>query len=188
MIGLAALHMADAGTLAPPLVVTTIMSNYGLRTRLAEAGIEVIQTPVGDRHVSNAIRETSARLGGEPSGHIVFAEHSPTGDGILTAVKLLEIAHQHAGANLGTLARSIPLFPQVLRNVACASPENLASDDRVLDCVRAAEAALGEAGRVLVRPSGTQPLLRILVEARDESTCARIADEIEDAVTEVATA
>jgi len=178
MMGIAALHMAEGGTLVPPLVVTTLMSNRGLQMRLAEHAIDVIRTPVGDRHVSQKMYETAALLGGEPSGHIIFAEHSPTGDGILTAVKLLEIAHQR-GTDLATLARTIPLYPQVLRNVACASPGRCVDDRRLQDAIALARERLGSAGQVLVRPSGTQPLVRILVEARDEATCTRIANDLE---------
>ena len=181
MIGIAALHMADAGELSPPLVVTTVMSNLGLETRLADRGIDVIRTPVGDRHVAQTMSETSALLGGEPSGHVIFSEHSPTGDGILTAVKLLEIAHRQ-GADLGTLARSIPLYPQVLRNVPCTEPMELVENERVRDAITRAKEQLGAHGQVLVRPSGTQPLVRILVEASDEVECERIADLIEGAL------
>jgi phosphoglucosamine mutase len=181
MIGIAALYMAETGTLSPPLVVTTVMSNLGLEAHLAEHGIQVVRTPVGDRHVSMKMCETAALLGGEPSGHIVFSEHSPTGDGILTAVKLLEIAH-HRGTDLGTLARSISLYPQVLRNVPCTSPAELVEDKRVQDAVTRAKRRFGGNGHVLVRPSGTQPLVRILVEARDEAECERIADSIENSL------
>jgi phosphoglucosamine mutase len=181
MIGIAALHMLDAASLSPPLVVTTVMSNLGLETRLADTGIDVIRTPVGDRHVSQTMDETAALLGGEPSGHIIFSEYSPTGDGILTAVKLLEIAHRQ-GVDLGTLARSIPLYPQVLRNVPCTSPTELVEDERVRGAVARAREQLGARGQVLIRPSGTQPLIRILVEASDEAECERIADMIEGAL------
>ncbi len=178
MIGIAALHMLDAGALSPPLIVTTVMSNLGLEARLADAGVDVIRTPVGDRHVSQTMDETAALLGGEPSGHIIFSEYSPTGDGILTAVKLLVIAHQQ-GSDLGALARSIPLYPQVLRNVPCRSPTELVEDERVRDAVTLAREQLNARGQVLIRPSGTQPLVRILVEASDEAECGRIADAIE---------
>ncbi len=181
MIGIAALHMAEIGTLAPPLVVTTVMSNLGLENRLAEARIAVVRTPVGDRHVAQKMADTAALLGGEPSGHIIFSEYSPTGDGILTAVKLLEIAHRK-GEALGTLARSIPLYPQVHRNVPCASPAEVMEDGRVRDAVTRAEEELAGRGQVLVRPSGTQPLLRILVEASDAAECERIADSLEHTI------
>jgi phosphoglucosamine mutase len=181
MIGIAALYMAETGTLSPPLVVTTVMSNLGLESRLAEARIDVMRTPVGDRHVAQEMADTAALLGGEPSGHIIFSEYSPTGDGILTAVKLLEIAHRK-GEQLGALARSIPLYPQVHRNVSCASPVELMGDERVRDAVARAEEELAGRGRILVRPSGTQPLVRILVETRDAADCERIADSLEDAI------
>jgi len=181
MIGIAALHMAEAGSLTPPVVVTTVMSNLGLERCLAEQGIQTIRTPVGDRYVSQRMCDTSARLGGEPSGHIIFSEYSPTGDGILTAVKLLEIAHRKR-TSLSTLARTIPLHPQVHRNVPCAAPAELVGQVRVQSAVAEAEEQLGGAGRVLVRPSGTQPLVRILVEADDRAVCERVADAIEDAL------
>jgi phosphoglucosamine mutase len=181
MIGIAALYMAETGTLSPPLVVTTVMSNLGLESRLAEARIDVMRTPVGDRHVAQEMADTAALLGGEPSGHIIFSEYSPTGDGILTAVKLLEIAHRK-GEQLGALARSIPLYPQVHRNVSCASPVELMGDERVRDAVARAEEELAGRGRILVRPSGTQPLVRILVETRDAADCERIAGSLEDAI------
>jgi phosphoglucosamine mutase len=178
MIGIAALHMAAGDALDPPAVVTTVMSNVGLEARLAQEGIDVIRTPVGDRYVSERMRDTSVLLGGEPSGHVIFSEYASTGDGILTAVKLLEIAHRER-ADLGDLARSIPLFPQVLRNVPCSSPKTLAEDERVREAVARERARLGGGGQLLVRPSGTQPLVRILVEAKDEAECVRIADAIE---------
>ncbi len=181
MIGIAALHMAGTGTLSPPVIVTTVMSNLGLETCLAGHGIEVIRTPVGDRYVSQEMCDVAALLGGEPSGHIVFSEHSPTGDGILTAVKLLEIAHRQ-GIDLGTLARSIPLYPQILRNIPCASPAELMEDVRVRDAIARARERLGANGQVLVRASGTQSLVRILVEASDRAECERIADAIEGAL------
>ena len=181
MIGIAALHMAETGALTPPLVVTTVMSNLGLETRLAEQGIGVTRTPVGDRHVSEAMSETSSLLGGEPSGHVIFSEYAATGDGILTAVKLLEIAHRE-GTGLEELARSIPLFPQVLRNVPCTSPVELVENEEVREQIAQAKAQLGAQGQLLVRPSGTQPLVRILVEASDKAECERIADRIEAAL------
>jgi len=181
MIGIAAQCMAEEGTLSPAVVVTTVMSNSGLEDHLMQQGIRVIRTPVGDRHVSQHMHEASALVGGEPSGHVIFSKHSPTGDGILTAVKLLEMAHRK-GVDLGTLARSIPLFPQVLRNVPSASPADLTADPRVQDAVTEAKKQLGTRGQVLLRASGTQPLVRILVEGEDETLCHCIADAIEAAL------
>jgi len=185
MIGVAALHMAKTEELSPPLVVTTVMSNLGLETRLAEQGIETVRTPVGDRHVSQKMCETNALLGGEPSGHIIFSEYSPTGDGILTAVKLLEIAHRRK-TDLEALARSIPLYPQIHRHVPCTSPAQLLEDGRARDAIDRAKEQLAKRGRIVVRPSGTQPLVRIMVETGDREECERVADALEGVLRRVA--
>jgi len=183
MIGIAAMHMAQSGTLDPRLAVTTVMSNVGLELHLAKAGIDVLRTPVGDRHVSEAMDGTGARLGGEPSGHIVFSDHSSTGDGILTVVKLLEIAHER-GEDLGALARAIPLHPQVQRAVPCPRPEQAVQDARVCEQIARAARRVEGHGRILVRPSGTQPVVRILVEAGDVRECEDISDDLEHALSQ----
>ncbi len=181
MIGIAALHMRKIGSLDPPLVVTTIMSNLGLEETLGRHGIGMIRTPVGDRNVAQAMVERGAKLGGEQSGHIIFSDHSPTGDGILTVVKLLEIAHE-SGSDITSLAATIELYPQVHRNVPCRAPFEAAGAPQVQAAVREAEAALKGRGRVIVRPSGTQPILRIMVEGEDERTCAEVCSLIEEGI------
>ncbi|TSA49434.1 phosphoglucosamine mutase [archaeon] len=182
MMGIAALHMKAKGTLNPAIVVATVMSNMGLEHALAESGIEMLRTPVGDRHVAQAMLVHGAHLGGEQSGHIIFSDHSPTGDGILTAIKLLEISHER-GAPLHNLAEEIPLYPQARADVAVAEPAALITDPRVVSAIKQAKERLGTEGRLLVRPSGTQPVVRILVEAMDETlcngVCELIASEIE---------
>ena len=178
MIGVAAMHMMETGAMASPAVVTTIMSNLGLETWLADRGIDVVRTPVGDRYVSRAMRERGLKLGGEPSGHVIFSEFSPTGDGILTAVKLLEIAHER-NADLGELAKSVTLYPQILRNVPVEAATAVAERDEVRRAVADATESLGGNGRVVVRASGTQPLVRIMVEADREETCIEVAARIE---------
>jgi len=181
MIGIAALYMREKGLLTPPLVVATIMSNLGLEETLARHGIGMIRTPVGDRNVSQEMVRRRARLGGEQSGHIIFADHSPTGDGILTAVKLLEIAHD-TGSDLAALAEGIELYPQIQRNVPCRSPAGVAGSPSVRDAVKEAEAALKGKGRVIVRPSGTQPVIRIMVEGEDERVCEEACSLIESRI------
>lgn len=182
MLGIIALHRKRKGTLDPPMVVATVMSNLGLEQALAQEGIKMIRTPVGDRNVAQAMAAHNARIGGEQSGHIILSDHSPTGDGILTTVKLLEIAHD-CGVDLVTLAGAIPLYPQRLRNVAVKNPQALSQQAPLKQMIEQEQRHLGKAGRIIVRPSGTQPLIRVMVEAEDEAlcekVCARIAQTIE---------
>ena len=178
MMGIAASYMAEHNLLTPAAIVATILSNRGLELWLADRGIDVRRTDVGDRYVSHRMVEEDIQIGGEASGHIIFRDHSPTGDGILTAVKLLEIAH-HRGIDLPTLAREIPLFPQCARNIACDNPTQLAEDPRTRELLHEAEETLGQLGRIVLRPSGTQPLLRIMVEAEDADRCEATADRLE---------
>jgi len=179
MMGIVASYMAEHNSLAPRAIVATILSNRGLELWLADRGISVYRTDVGDRYVSHRMIEEGIQIGGEASGHIIFHDHSPTGDGILTAVKLLEIAH-HRGVDLPTLAREIPLFPQCARNIECEAPDQLAEDPRTHELLQKAEENLGELGRIVLRPSGTQPLLRIMVEADDADRCEATANQLED--------
>jgi len=182
MMGIAASYLSDQGLLSPAAIVATILSNRGLETWLAKRGIAMHRTPVGDRYVSHRMMEERIQIGGEASGHIIFNDHSPTGDGILTAAKLLEIA-LHRGTDLPTLAREIPQYPQCARNVPCPSPSELAADTRVRDALQSAKEELGADGRIVLRPSGTQPLLRIMVEAEDAEQCAAVADRMEALLT-----
>ncbi len=175
VIGIAAGHRLSRGTLEPPLVVTTVLSNAGLERYLVDRGVEVLRTPVGDRHVAQAMLASGARIGGEPSGHVIFADHTPTGDGILTAVQLLEIAHE-AGESVETLADRIPLYPQSQRNVACTSIA-AARSVSLADVERRASARLAGRGRIVVRPSGTQPMVRVFVEADELSLAESVCEE-----------
>ncbi len=185
MMGIAALHMRRSGRFSPPVVVATVMSNLGLERKLREEGIEILRTPVGDRYVAREMHSRGARLGGEQSGHIIFSDHSPTGDGILTAVKLLEIAHVNS-SSLPELAQEIPLFPQILKNVEAADPARVVSHPTVVKAISHEEERLGKDGRVLVRASGTQPLVRVMVEALDPSLCAEVADRLVAAIARAA--
>lgn len=174
-IGIAALHWMRRGAFDPPLVVTTVLSNYGLERILAEHGIEMVRTPVGDRNVARTMVERGAKIGGEQSGHIIFSDHALTGDGILTAVKLLEIAHE-SSSTLEALADEIPLYPQAYTNLPCTQPAVVAESEAAAEAIDAAVRSLGSRGRVIVRPSGTQPFLRIMVEAGDEALARTVCD------------
>ena len=185
MMGIAALHMKKKGLLHPPLVVATVMTNLGLERALSRAGIELERTPVGDRNVAQVMRARGAKIGGEQSGHVVFADHSPTGDGILTAVKLLEIAHER-GRDLLELAREIPLCPQLVKNVALADPTEVLARPAVQAAIEKERSGLGERGRILVRASGTQPLARVMVEAEEFSLCEMASEAIIKAIHGVA--
>ena len=149
------------------------MSNIGLRRALAERGIGLVETPVGDRHVWAAMEEHGLALGGEQSGHVIFAEHANTGDGILTGVVLLD-AVRRAGATLSELAGVVTRFPQVLLNVRVGDRAGLDAAEGFWAEVRAVEAELGDAGRVLVRPSGTEPVVRVMVEAPTDDQAVRL--------------
>jgi phosphoglucosamine mutase len=184
MMGIAALHLQQKGSLDPAIVVATVMSNLGLEEVLKGAGIELVRTPVGDRNVAQAMLAHGAKIGGEQSGHIIFSDHSTTGDGILTAVKLLEIAHER-GIDLHTLAEEIPLYPQVQHDIAASDPNACLNLAAVQEAIAAAEDHLVDCGRLIVRASGTQPLVRVLVEGKDEAlcheVCTRLATVIEKA-------
>ena len=178
-------HLKGQGKLKNNLVVSTVMANLGFRQAMGRSGIEVIETQVGDRYVLHAMLQHRAVLGGEQSGHVIFLDRAMTGDGLLTAVRLLEVVAA-TGKELRELrAEAITEFPQVLRNVTVAAKERLGDAADIWDAVDAAEHELGEDGRVLVRASGTEPLVRVMVEAPTPDTAARIADELAD-VTAVA--
>jgi phosphoglucosamine mutase len=181
ILGIAAEHLHRIARLDPPVVVATVLSNQGLANHLAGLGATLRRTQVGDRYVAREMRASGAQLGGEKSGHIIFGDHSVTGDGILTAVKLLEIAHA-AGAELGRLARAIPLLPQVQRSLAVEDPEALLRLPRVAERIQEADARLNGRGRVLVRASGTQPLVRVMVEADVEADCIQVCASLCEAL------
>lgn len=181
IIALSAIRMHELGTLKNDLVVVTVMTNLGFRRALQERGIEVIQVPVGDRHVVAAMSERGAVLGGEQSGHVVFSEFATTGDGILTG---LQVAAAVAGSGepLSALAHVFEPVPQVLINVTVADRKLLEGAEALWDEVRALEASFGDAGRVLLRPSGTEPLVRVMVEHVDDATAHESAERLAGAV------
>lgn len=181
ILALSALHMKDDGKLKNDTVVATVMANLGFVRALEQHGIEVVTAAVGDKHVVNEMRALGAALGGEQSGHVIFSEHSTTGDGILTALQVAS-AVEDSDSTLSRLAHVFEPFPQVLINVPVASRDALEGAEGLWARVRAAEAALGEDGRVLLRASGTEQIVRVMVEAADPDVARRTADELADEV------
>ncbi|HVR79336.1 MAG TPA: phosphoglucosamine mutase [Acidimicrobiia bacterium] len=178
IMAIVARHMKTQGTLKKNLVVATVMSNLGFRKSMAEADIDVIETKVGDRYVMEAMVEHKGVLGGEQSGHIIFLDKGQTGDGLLTAVRLLDVV-AGTGKELRELrAEAITEYPQILQNVPVARGANLADAEDLWDEVRAVESELGDQGRVLVRASGTEPLIRVMVEASSQEAATRYADRL----------
>ena len=176
-----AIDLKELGRLPGGTVVTTVMANLGFHRAMEAAGITVVSAAVGDRYVLEEMQRTGAALGGEQSGHIVFAEHASTGDGLLTAVRFLSLAARR-GATVAELASAVRKFPQVLENVTVSEPGAVVRSESVSLAVRAAEAALSGDGRVLVRPSGTEPLVRIMVEASTEAAARAHTEAIASVV------
>jgi phosphoglucosamine mutase len=176
-----ALHMDRAGRLEGHRVVTTVMANLGFHRAMRDAGIEVLTTQVGDRYVLEEMLRIGAMLGGEQSGHVIFREHATTGDGLMTAVRFLSLAVAD-GTSVAALASCVRRYPQVIVNVRVGNREGLAGADDVWAAVRRAEEAFAGAGRVLVRASGTEPLIRVMVEAEDGAAAEREAGAIAGAV------
>ncbi len=181
ILAICAVARSDRGTLAHGTVVTTVMTNLGFRMAMTERGIACVETAVGDRYVLEAMRAGGFTLGGEQSGHVVFGDLSPTGDGPLTALHLLSRMAE-TGSTLRELADVMTRLPQVLLNVPVVDRTRLDAADDVAAAVADAAADLGSEGRVLVRASGTEQLVRVMVEAttadRAESTAASIADVV----------
>ena len=176
-----ALSMKAEDKLTGDLVVATVMANLGFHAAMKEAGIRVVPAPVGDRYVLEQMQEHGAVLGGEQSGHVIFRRHATTGDGLITAVQFLSLASRD-GVSVADLAGRMHRFPQVLRNVEVARKESLDEASEVWEAVRASEAALDGTGRVLVRASGTEPLVRVMVEAETEEIARRHADALAERI------
>jgi phosphoglucosamine mutase len=185
ILAVLAFALKDAGCLANDTVVVTVMSNLGLRLAMRKAGISVVETPVGDRYLIAAMLEGKFVLGGEQSGHIILLDHATTGDGLLTSLHLLATAARR-GQPLGELAKVMTRYPQVLISVPGVDKSLAASSPELARAVRAAEADLGESGRVLVRPSGTEPVVRVMVEAVDPDHAQQVAGALADAVRNLA--
>ncbi|MGZ8179204.1 phosphoglucosamine mutase [Williamsia sp. SKLECPSW1] len=181
ILAVLALGMKDAGTLREDTLVATVMSNLGLHIAMRAAGVEVRTTAVGDRYVVEELRSGAYSLGGEQSGHVVIPDHATTGDGILTAL-LLMARMTGTGRTLADLASVVTALPQVLINVPVLDKQSVAQADEVREAVSGAEAELGDGGRVLLRPSGTEQLVRVMVEAATESHAQQVAGRIADVV------
>jgi len=183
IMAILAVSMSERGVLTDNTLVATVMSNLGLRRAMAEHGIRMVETAVGDRYVLEALGEQGLSLGGEQSGHVIMTKYATTGDGILTGLHLVaEMAR--TGKSLAELARVMTVYPQVLVNVRGVDHHALRDDVTIADAVTVAETALGDTGRVLLRPSGTEPMVRVMVEAEHQDTAQRIAQELADVVRE----
>jgi len=177
ILAILALALNESGRLAGGTVVATVMANLGFRMAMADAGIEVVETPVGDRYLIAAMLDGKFVLGGEQSGHIIMLDHAATGDGMLTSVQLLVTAAA-SGRSLAELAQVMTRYPQVLVNVHGVDKAKAAASSELTSAVAAARAELGESGRVLVRPSGTEPAVRVMVEAVDGGQAREVADRL----------
>ena len=181
IIGMLALQLHESDRLRNDMVVATVMSNLGFRRALESHGVEVVVAPVGDKFVAEAMAQTGAVLGGEQSGHVIYGSHATTGDGVMTGLQVAQ-AVAKTGSPLSRLAHFFEPFPQVLINVETPGKSRLDDADDLWADVRGAEASLGDDGRVLVRASGTEPLVRVMVEAADAATAQRVAEELADSV------
>nr|NLD39855.1 phosphoglucosamine mutase [Actinomycetales bacterium] len=181
IMGMLAIDLHERGHLAHDTLVVTVMSNLGLLLAMKQAGIQTIQTAVGDRYVLEKMLEGGYTLGGEQSGHIIDARHATTGDGILTAM-LVAARMNRTGRPLKELASVVRRLPQTLVNVKGVDKARAATDEGVAEAVAAAEALLGETGRVLLRPSGTEPLVRVMVEAASQDEANGVAERLAEVV------
>jgi phosphoglucosamine mutase len=179
---IAARDMLARDTLAHATVVATTMSNMGLEIALRRSGIRMLRAPVGDKYVLEEMRKTGATLGGEQSGHIIFRDtDATTGDGLLTALRVLHIMHA-ARQPLGDLVSDLQVFPQTIKNIRVREKKPLSEIPEIARVIHAAESELDGNGRVVVRYSGTEPLARVMVEAENADRMRRITEEIAGAI------
>lgn len=172
-----ALYLRKHGRLTNDSIAITVMSNLGLHIALKEKGINVLETKVGDRYVLEEMLAKGAVFGGEQSGHIIFLEHNTTGDGVLTALQLANVA-KRSGHSLSRLAGQMTRYPQVLINTRVNDKQVAMESPEVADAIKAGEARLGDKGRILVRPSGTEPLVRVMAEGPDQQELQEIVENI----------
>ena len=170
-------YMKERGKLLNNTVVTTVMSNFGLYKAFDELGIGYAKTAVGDKYVYEYMTKNSCRIGGEQSGHIIFSKYASTGDGILTSLKMMEVMMAKK-KKMSELAEPLKIYPQVLENIRVTDKKAAQQDSDVQAAVKAVAQELGESGRILVRESGTEPLVRVMVEASNEDICRRYVDSV----------
>lgn len=176
-------YMKERGTLHNNTIVTTVMSNFGLYKALDAANIQYAKTAVGDKYVYENMVKNGHRIGGEQSGHIIFSKYANTGDGILTAIKIMEVILEKK-MPLSKLASPVKIYPQVLKNVRVTSKPEAQNDPDVQAAVQSVADSLGDTGRILVRESGTEPLIRVMVEAETMEECERYVDAVIDVIRE----
>lgn len=177
VLGILALERLARNALDRRSLVVSVLSNGGLQHAVEEAGGRIVRTPVGDKHILAAMLVSGAGLGGEKSGHVIVREHSTSGDGIVTALELLRVMTA-AGSGLDALASGIPLLPQQQRAIRVRHRDQWENDDVLRSAIDDAQARLAPHGRILVRPSGTEPVLRVMVEGRDADVVSELADAI----------
>ena len=174
-------YMKERGKLLTNTVVTTVMSNFGLYKAFDEQGIGYAKTAVGDKYVYEYMAKNGCRIGGEQSGHIIFSKYASTGDGILTSLKMMEVMLAKK-LPMSKLAEPLKIYPQVLENVRVTDKKAAQDDEAVQAAVKAVAEALGDTGRILVRESGTEPVVRVMVEAPDHDTCQKYVDEVVETI------
>ena len=174
-------YMKERGKLLTNTVVTTVMSNFGLYKAFDEKGIGYAKTAVGDKYVYEYMAKNGCRIGGEQSGHIIFSKYASTGDGILTSLKMMEVMLAKK-MPMSKLAEPLKIYPQVLENVRVTDKKAAQNDPAVQEAVKAVAEALGNTGRILVRESGTEPLVRVMVEAPDHDTCQKYVSQVVEVI------
>ena len=170
-------YMKERGKLVNNTVVTTVMSNFGLYKAFDECGIGYAKTAVGDKYVYEYMTKNGCRIGGEQSGHIIFSKYASTGDGILTSLKMMEVMLARK-KKMSELSEGFTVYPQVLKNIRVKDKAKAQADADVQSAVKAVAEKLGDSGRILVRESGTEPVIRVMVEAESEETCQKYVDEV----------
>ena len=170
-------YMKERGKLVNNTVVTTVMSNFGLYKAFDECGIGYAKTAVGDKYVYEYMTKNGCRVGGEQSGHIIFSKYASTGDGILTSLKMMEVMLARK-KKMSELSEGFTVYPQVLKNIRVNNKADAQNDNDVQVAVKAVAEQLGDSGRILVRESGTEPVIRVMVEAESEETCQKYVDEV----------
>jgi phosphoglucosamine mutase len=177
VLGVLALDRLARGCLPNGALVVSVLSNGGLRKTVEDAGGQIIRTPVGDKYIFEGMLVNGAGLGGEKSGHVIILEHASTGDGIVTALELLAVMTR-SGRSLADLASAVPMLPQQQRTIPARHKDQWEGDPAIRRAIAAAEGRLGASGRVLVRPSGTEPAIRVMVEGSDARLVTELADEL----------